>query len=338
MVPWLLSTLALIVSTWSAAVADEKVGILPGAVDEKRVYTTVNSGITWRATTISVGCRAVCSFGSSLFVLGFDTKAFKPRAVVSHDSGATWSDPIKLPSLMSSCVAITTSQIFAAGENGQVAGSTDGGATWTTLYETFHNSENFHAILATGTPGRLLAFGNRYDNVGQFVPEVIVSEDGGSSWTNFTWTFNNEGFQMSAAARCPGPTYIAADGDGNAYVSRDRDATKWSQQRLGFTEDIQAAACIGDSEVWLSEYALGSGVVAIQVSSDSGRTFTRTDLTNTNVVPMSFISFSANGSAVWAPSTTNHGDGDRSRLLVTFNGGSKWHPVNLDRCPLCDSS
>lgn len=133
---------------------------------------------------------------------------------------------------------------------------------------------------------------------------------------------NSDVFQgVDASWHVSGPVVVAGDGAGYIYTARDTAAVRWTQTFSGFSQNIQAVGCVGKTGVWLSQYNLGDGAVAmqvsplisitpgifrcalkhtillkihcsVQVSTDSGRSFKRIDLTNTAVVPIKVRAYS----------------------------------------------
>jgi len=212
--------LAAICATAALQGACAELAILPGVNNEAKAYITTD-GETWSVYKPPFGTTAACSSGSELYLMGMHQQTFDPVAIKSSD-GKTWSDPVKIPTIVVECEA-SDGNIYASGYNGGVIRSTDGGDSYDLIYKTKHNIESFNSILKLDST--LITFGD-YDDptVGDYRGNAIEAR---VSVGNVTWTevkgdwFNNGGYALQSAISCPG-VVLVGDDTGNYYVAEDK--------------------------------------------------------------------------------------------------------------------
>jgi len=220
--------LAAICATAALQGACAELAILPGVNNEPKAYVTTD-GETWSVFKPPFGTTAACSSGSELYLMGMHQKTFEPLAIKSSD-GKTWSDPVKIPAIVMECQA-SDGNIYAAGYNGGVIRSTDGGDTYDLIYQTKNETESFNSILKLDSA--LIAFGSWDDAVvGDYRGQAIEAR---LSVGNVTWTeikgdwLTNGGYELRYALSCPG-VVLVGDDTGNYYVAEDKHVRNYCRR------------------------------------------------------------------------------------------------------------
>lgn len=315
------------------------------------IASSQDHGVTWSSKTISgvslgqytsVSCtpesNAIC------IAAGGDDSIPVPLFARSTDSGATWVNQAIVDPAVGylngvSSVGTGGSALFIAGGNDISAPlilvSNNAGSTWTNKPITNNPTNGFIlSTSCTGTGTSAICAGAGTDTTNG-IPCVIVSVDGGNTWTNKTipsvpnGDFNGvscTGSGANAVCAAVGKTstaspYLAVSTDGgNTWSSKSISGSPASGtlRQVSCTGSGSSAICVAAGE----DSSLGFPLVV--VSNDGGNNWsTRSIIGNLNG---SFNAVGCTGigsSAICTAAGANAVDG-KAYIAVSTDGGDNW--------------
>jgi photosystem II stability/assembly factor-like uncharacterized protein len=227
---------------------------------------------------------------------GSDTASTPATDVVVSAASTVWSEQVAptFDSLRSvSCP--TASQCWAAGDNGAIVATSDGGDTWTTQAT---GGGAFNAIFCPNA-SNCYAVGAR--------ATIKVTTNGGSTWvTEPSGQVTNP--NLNAIACTSASTCVAGGANGTILQTTNTGAS-WASQVSGAVTQINGIACPSSSHCW----AVGN-TGTVLTSSNGGSTWSpQVSGTTEDLYSISCPT----GSQCWAA-------GASGSILRTSNSGSSW--------------
>jgi hypothetical protein len=229
------------------------------------LYTSTNSGLTWKSNNAPVqSWGVVASSADGTKLVATTGNGVQAPIYTSTDSGATWTP--RTVSRFWSSIASSTNGIklvatddLGTGSGGQIYTSTNSGVTWT----PYGVNTNWAAVASSADGNKLVAV--------VAGGGIWVSSDSGVTWTE-TSSVATDWFAVCCSA--DGTIILAAAAgvyDGYLAYSHDSGGTWFNPKPLQLAT-WYAVACSADGTKQAAvEY--GSG---IWTSSDSGLTWTQT--------------------------------------------------------------
>ncbi len=226
-----------------------KLSAIGGYYGGSFMYTSTDSGVNWteqQTPLESSGFRSIASSsdGTKLAILG----QYSSYIHTSTDSGANWTKRISAgqrdwhsvaSSADGSVVVAGISYDPEGGSDGDVAVSTDSGATW-----TFHDLEvadtnGFWSVGLSADGGKMVAATGTYGH-------IYTSSDFGATWMKQAAA--PESYWYDVEMSPDGSKIMAVNGDsGYVYLSHNSGAT-WEQTEIWsyYWEDTDAISFSGD--------------------------------------------------------------------------------------------
>jgi photosystem II stability/assembly factor-like uncharacterized protein len=213
----------------------------------------------------------------------------------STDAGTTWNNILLGEITSLSFVSSTTG--YAAGDNGVVYKTADGGFTWN--------------LLTTGTSTKLRALHFYNENIGAAAGEsgvIIVTNNGGATWTSPS---SGTSVRLMSVFFNTSTTGYIGGRDGVLRKTTDSGNT-WTTVNAGLTEDISSIFFVDANTGFMAEEEI------LRKTTDGGNTWNPLTTGNANEINDIYFLSSNEGYAVGAFGT----------ILKTLDGGATWNPEN----------
>ncbi len=284
------------------AIAQTDSVILAGM--DNGAFVSTDSGSSWRSTTLSgVAVRAIFQMGATTFA-GTDNGVY-----ISNNQGMTWKQSGMASTRMNTFCSVG-SRIFS-GTNGQgIFVTADSGGVWQFAGLTGKNIE------ALGVYGGKILATSLYSG-------VYASTDTGK-----TWSLADSGITTSSVdplVVAGGVSYLGTDV--GVFISYNGGVT-WSLASMGWAHSpVEALACWGDFLI------AGTASNGIWYSTDSGSTWTPSNLISGTSVPVQIISLASSGSTLFAGASTVGLAYYNSRISGVYrstDGGKTWTAQGLN--------
>ncbi len=277
------------------------------AVSDTGIIRTTDGGTTWTDLTSSFLTGAFRSDNTTLLgvgIVGSSSDVFvtgTPNYIVtSTGSGSIWTArSFGLQQRIRSLSCTDSSNCWAFGYNGVILKSTDGGTTW--------------SALTSGVTTHLLGGKMASTSVGWAVggtttaPTLIVTGNGGSSWTNQSANPSNQMFRAIDAVSTS-VAWIVGNSGTISYTTNG--GSSWNGQTSSVTGQLNGVSAPSSSVAWV----VGNSGTAL-VTTNSGSTWNGRNPTG--------ITSNLNG-IVGFDSSNAYAVGDGGLILKTSNGGTSW--------------
>lgn len=232
------------------------------------IYTSKDSGVTWKETTISVGggdfFGVASSADGSKLVIAEDTSYI----YISNDGGNTWVQNAAAGMNKWYGLAMTPdgTKIVALANNDYIYISNDGGTTWTPQL-SIAQGKKWNTVAISSDGKTIVAAEGRY-NAGS----IFVSNDGGVTWTEKT-VGGGPVYWNAIAMSADGKKIVALDGATNAmYMSTDSGLT-WTQNQSPDLSSATAWDHVSMSADGMVIFASDYSYKNVYVSVDGGSTW-----------------------------------------------------------------
>ena len=285
------------------------------------VYATQDGGASWHRLQSPAGSTELWAVALADAATGFVVGSQQILSTV--DGGVHWKQD-HLSDADLGAVAVACDGSGGAWVGGQVhnrpviLSSTDGGATWTTLYEPQKSAEG--PTYVTG-----LAFSDaRHGWAALDFPSTVIARtsDGGHSWQ----TLRPRGVALLRAIACTDARHAWAVGQCSAHdamiiATSDGGAhwrTQYAPTNRPVADELEGVAFVDSRHGW----AVGHESLVL-ATDDGGRHWRRQDTGLRNNWSLESVTFS----------DLQHGWialGGGHSLLWTDDGGEHWHALGLD--------
>ncbi len=216
--------------------------------------------------------------------------------------------------------------------------SSNYGVTWTNAAETVDPGvANFWTSVDVSNDGQTMvatSMGGFDLNVEDNIDgKVIMSEDGGNSWSNITSDLPIDGGEINAVISGDASTVAVTLQNDTVYVSKNDGAT-WTSNDIN-PEDSHGIASLSISENGdkLLVGAAGSGneFDDVYISEDSGATWTGIDPDPETMKIVARTAMSADGNRIAVAATGgNDFENATDPVYISDNGGETWTNVTPD--------
>lgn len=266
------------------------------------IYKTTNNGDSWTAKETNM-----TSISNLFFIndnTGFATgqafvSNFAPDFIKTVDGGATWTPldvPVTSDERLDALFFTDANTGYVAGQTGKIYKTTNGGTSWTTLFDStaeikdifFINANNGFAVGSNGTILKTTDAGatwtaktsgdTSFINAVKFTDattgiavstsgKILKTTDSGETWTT---VFTNTKV-LTSIAFANGKVLIsgsAADfnSSGNVMLSSTNNGVNWVSQGIPVLQGINASHFFTDTTGFISG---GTGVYRISISYSS---------------------------------------------------------------------
>lgn len=153
---------------------------------------------------------------------------------ISTDSGTTWTPGPDFDESEIDSVAYAGNGVIYIGTYGYIHKSTDNGVTWSSSIEPVPNGDYYMCFAFPG-PDKIVA-GTYSDGY------VVVSDDGGSTWTQVNIP-NLDGYTAWSMATDGNGSVVMGSDAGFVFTSHDNGLTWNSGTTLGDATEIQSVVC-----------------------------------------------------------------------------------------------
>jgi photosystem II stability/assembly factor-like uncharacterized protein len=277
------------------------------------VVRTADGGATWALSDKGIAERVILSVAVAptdpmrVYAVGYIRSADQAVFYRSDDGGASWPDPVRLPSGYTTGIATdpANEDVVYAGR----ARSSDGGLTWAKM-PIPHPGRVTSIVDDPLDPSILFAA-----MTGHLRPGVFTSSDGGATWTH-TGLF---GRILSLAIDPAHPSVLYAGTHdlgrlaGHLEKSRDGGATWHSLATPSRTTQVLSVAV---NPVHTSTVYAGTIAHGVLKTTNGGRSWTTLTAGPAGVDSLAIDHF--------APATIYAASG--SAVFVTRDGGAAWSP------------
>lgn len=321
----------------------------------KSVPGIPTSSIFKSASCVGAGPTAICTAAGE--------NAFSGPALlaVSTDGGNTWAIPTITGApadgryFGTSCTGSGSNAICTAGGR-DVTGSspplivvsTDGGTTWESKsISGAPFAGNIFSISCTGSGSNAVCAGAGSDVTGTTPPLLVVSTDGGSTWTRkaITGDTTNGSFNAASCTGSGSSAICTAAGTDNIgispYVAVSTDGgNTWARKSIsgiGINAIFNATSCTGSgtSAICIAAgYNSSTSESVIAVSTDGGNTWAEKPVTGSPIEGR-YLATSCTGSGANAICTAAGEDSDANLplLAVSTDGGNTWATKTVTGMP-----
>lgn len=332
-------------------------GMAYAGTDEGELYVTSNDGGSWAVlndTFTDSSITAIVVVGSNIFVAAFGDGVFRSTdgganwasvtsglndmsvtslvrsgtmlyagsdgggVFLSSDQGDTWA-PINngLNGLNVRSLAVTGTTIFAGtyayDGPGGIYRSLDAGNSWTQLITGYTEEQFIVRLVADATTVLAMIQG---PFIGSY-PNVIVSNDGGDSWTSAC-----TGGLMPCDVRSAvisGSTLLGGTAGGGVFVSTDAGVT-WDASNTGLAAgSVPDLILSGDHLVAHVSYG------PLARSGDQGDTW---NAPTVGLISHTAVDFAQSGDTLFAGTIFSYGWGGFAALSISTDEGDTWDVVD----------
>jgi photosystem II stability/assembly factor-like uncharacterized protein len=213
----------------------------------------------------------------------------------TSDGGYTWSEQLPRGNQLYGIDCVSTSLCWVAGGNKEnIDGTTDGGATWTSLHS--HPGATFYAVeFADASHGWVVGSGG----------VIWASTDGGTAWAAQA---SGTGQQLNGID-CATTGACEVVGNGGIILGTTDGGASWAPQPSGTGQALAGISCVSAALCWTV-----GGAGTILMTADGGRTWTtQASGTTSDLKAVSMVS-----------ATTGWAVGAGGTILKTTDGGAVW--------------
>ncbi|HVC71350.1 MAG TPA: hypothetical protein VNC61_13930 [Acidimicrobiales bacterium] len=296
------------------------------------ILATTDGGAVWSSDSLPPTTGGVTGISCPTPEICFATE--DDAVLHSSDSGGSWTDQKVPPGSVAldavACPSTTVCYVvgLSSSEGATILGTTDAGATWTTLgvSSEFAGAGQTTELTAIACPSTTVC----YTINGQ--ADYFATTDAGRSWKGLTGLAAGG---YGTAIACPSTTFCLTVGESGIVATTDAGAS-WVRQTVplptgGSGAGLSAVACPTTSTCYATE-AIGmndqDGGGEIIATTDSGNSWHITDDTP----------WYGGLSSIACPSTTSCFAGDNNTptfgdlagaIVATRNAGSSWQTQSL---------
>ncbi len=323
---------------------DDMNGIAVGGA----ILTTTDGGTTWKYNDYPIGStlNSVGGIGSSILITGTGGNILS-----SPDLGVTITNKTKVPASALYTIQFPTATTgYAAGFDGLVIKTTDGGKSWTPKYarvglkastiqklqflddkigfvscsnrsvlKTTDGGATWSMILPDTSSATAYSYGLYFANaatgyvVGQQKANTDIiwrTTDGGATWSFTTGTVLKALRDVAFGSAAKG----VAAGDGMKIAYTTDAGVTWKAATINGLPTSLAAVNLRKVKFIDADNAVAIGGKAILKSADAGATWAYVDSVNTDLYDLNFLA---------TPSGTGFAVGTKF-VMKTTNGGASW--------------
>lgn len=258
-------------SMWSRVGTSENGNVIAAASSEGFVHISRDGGTTWSAAS-TIGrasvwyCLAVSGDGNTIYASATSKYVYR-----SQDQGQTWSTisggtlPATLLTVYGCATNYNGSKVAISVYGIGVVGSSDSGATFSTLIPTLYNGVNYYyqAVTMTSDGQKIAA-----TSTGTSSP-IFMSSNGGSSWDTSTVTSS---YWSDVKTSSDGSVLIAASTSTNNPVITTNWGSSWSYINTVGNAFRYGLTMNGDASLIILGQNIGGG--QLYYSTNKGGTFT----------------------------------------------------------------
>ncbi len=273
------------------------------------VARTTDGGDSWEMQ--SSGLQNEMRAAKQISETSLVTVGLSGLILQSHDSAATWSFPMGLPTQNLNAVDFYNELLgLTVSDLGTILRTNDGGLTWQDILSGFSTPLSSVQFL---TESIVVAGGSQPSGFGVPGPNILFSTDGGNIWSNKARSIEQPFAIFGISFSSPSRGWVA--GANYIYGTADGGET-WDALRVNLNEDLRDIVFVDSAK----GFAVGSRA--------SQSLILRTTNGGTTWQSQTFANIQSFHRVTFPTVDTGFVAGDAGAILKTTNGGQSWTRLN----------